>query len=221
MLARLFLKVMGFTIDPKFTDAYNRQRVGIFPHTSKIEACIFAFSIWATNMRGKACFAVAHQYMETPIVGSILAYFGGFPVYKGTGVTKATINYLRENPDKCLAISPEGSLGPKEWQTGFFYIARELQIPIIVFGIDFEKHIIKYYSDEEILLGSEDKPDDRMDDIKAMFSRSGIIPLFPENSNPMINNSKGKITSYIPLQGEIVLLSSATIILGILFYFYL
>lgn len=209
---------MGYTIDQSFVEAFNKQRVGIFPHTTKMEAFILTLTMLATNTRNKSCFPVAYEYMETPLLGTGLKYFGGFPVYKGSGMTKLTIEFLKENPNKCLAISPEGSLKQKEWQTGFFYIARELQIPIIVFGIDFEKHIIKACLNESILIGPEEKPGDRMTDIKNMFSRCGIIPLFPENSFPKINGSERKITSYLPLRGKIIISSLLIVITGSIIY---
>lgn len=209
---------MGYTIDPNFVEVFNKQRVGIFPHTTRMEAFLLALTMLATNTRGKVCFPVAYEYMETPLLGTGLKFFGGFPVYKGTGVTKSTIEFLKANPNLNLAISPEGALKPKEWQTGFFYIARELHLPIIVFGIDFEKHIIKVCLDEHILIGSEEKPDDRMADIKDMFSRCGIVPLFPENSLPKINGTEGKITSYLPLRGKIIMSSLLLIITGSIIY---
>jgi lysophospholipid acyltransferase (LPLAT)-like uncharacterized protein len=219
-LSCLLLNILGFTIDPSFIKAFSKQRIGIFPHTSLCETGILLLTMWATNSRGKACFAVTRRFMESSITGPFLRYFGGFSVIPGSGVTKSTIEYLKEHPDVSLAISPEGSLSPREWKTGFFYIARELQIPIVVFGIDFEKHIIRCHLDEEIIIGPEETPELKMDDIKTMFSRSGIVPLFPENSNPRINGSEGKITSYIPFQGKILLLNSTVVIICIIYFFY-
>ena len=218
-LARLFLNVMGFTIDPNFIESTKKQRIGLFPHTSLIESVILSIALWATDSRGKVCFCVAQTYMDSSITGPILRYFGGFPVITGSGITKSTIEYLKSHPDVSFAISPEGSLSPKEWKTGFFYIARELQIPIIILGIDFEKHIIRCRLEEEIIIKPEETPETKLDDIKAMFSRSGIIPLFPENSNPRIDGSDGKITSYIPFQGKLVLLSSTIVVGSIVTYF--
>lgn len=217
MISRLLLKTFGFTVDPSMIECLKKQRIGIFPHTSKIEVCILSLVLWSTNNRGKICFAVAHKYMEIPILGHILAYFGGFPVINGTGVTKSTIKFLKENPDKSLAISPEGSLQPKEWKTGFFYIAKELQIPIVVFGIDFNTHVIKCCLDKEIMIQHTDDPKDKIPEIMEIFRETEITPLFPLNSYPIIKNSIWKTTSYIPLQGKIFLLLSLIIILKMKF----
>ena len=43
-----------------------------------------------------------------------------------------------------LCITPEGtrSLNP-EWKKGFYYIAYKAQIPILLYGVDYEKRLIK------------------------------------------------------------------------------
>ena len=43
-----------------------------------------------------------------------------------------------------LCITPEGTRSvTKEWKRGFYYIAQKAQIPILLYGVDYEKKLIK------------------------------------------------------------------------------
>ena len=83
---------------------------------------------------------------------------------------------LKAQPDTILCIPPEGTRSKvREWKSGFYYIAREAQVPILMAAIDAEKR-------ELILLGefmpSED-PDADMIRIKAHYE--GLKGINPAN----------------------------------------
>ena len=44
----------------------------------------------------------------------------------------------------CLCITPEGtrSLNP-DWKKGFYYIALKARIPILLYGLDYERKLIQ------------------------------------------------------------------------------
>ena len=209
------LRALGFTVDPSFERALQKQRIGIFPHTSYIEVCLACLALWATGTRTKIAFCVARRYMEMPVIGSVLAYFGGFPVGPNSGVVSSTVKFLQENPDKSLAISPEGSLGPLPWKSGFFYIAKLTGIPIIIGGIDFANHTILCRDEHEYTVGPDDEFDKFLPVIQEAFASCGIAPLWPEGSNPKIILPVGTETSCVPLANKCTMIVGAAVMLAL------
>ena len=65
-----------------------------------------------------------------------------------------------------LCITPEGtrSLNP-EWKKGFYYIAQKAEIPILLYGVDYEKRLI---SCTKTIIPNGDI-DTQMRDIKLYF----------------------------------------------------
>lgn len=199
----LILKLINYNIDKDFIEAFKTQRLVIFPHTTKMEAFLICMALWATGNRKNFCFCVAIEYMNIPILGSILSYFGAFPILKGTGMTETTIRYLKENKNKSIAISPEGSLSPKDWKKGFFYIAKGASIPISIGGVNFKTHTITCQLDQ-YHIKEDDTYESKEVELKKAFAECGINPKFPSNSNPYINGSEE--TTYLSMRGKINIL---------------
>ena len=66
---------------------------------------------------------------------------GGRPIDRTPGQNKVeAIAKLFENEDEFrLALAPEGTRKKvEEWRTGFYYIAKAANVPIIMFTLDFE-----------------------------------------------------------------------------------
>lgn len=204
LIGKIILKFMGYEIDKSFIEGMKNQHIIIFPHTSKIEAFIITMSLLATNNIDNTCFFCTEYFMNVPLLSKYLESFNAIWVKKGTGMTNIAIEYLK-NSNKSFAISPEGGLEFNEWKKGFFIIARETQIPIIVGGINFNNHKI-YLDNHLIKINKDEKYEDRVDEIKEKFANSGIIPLYPECSNPIIVNSLNKRTSYLPISRYLILL---------------
>lgn len=195
-MASFILGILGFTIDDSFIESFDKQRVYIFPHTTRFECIINCLALLAVDKRKYICFPVAQEYMETPILGSILSWFGAVKIIKGSNMVETISNHLKENRNKVIALSPEGSLSAKEWKSGFFHIAKNIGVPICVGGIDFVNHIILSNIDQEIIINENDTYEDRREEIEKMFSLSKIYPLYPESSYPQVIMDESLKTSY-------------------------
>lgn len=202
MFSKILLDLLGYKVDETLIEGFSKQRICIFPHTSYFESMIVILAISAYDLRDNVCFACAHEYIDSWITGWLLKYFGGFAVKKRNNTTESIISYMKANPNKVLAISPEGSLGPKEWKNGFFYIAQGTCAPIAIWGVDFSTHTIRAIPGD-YYISTANIPDEVVPKIKKIFSNSGIAPLYPENSNPKIILPKGTKTSMLPLRGRI------------------
>jgi 1-acyl-sn-glycerol-3-phosphate acyltransferase len=71
---------------------------------------------------------------------------GGIPVWrsKHTSMTDNLAETAQRLSVFQLCITPEGTrkLNP-EWKRGFYYIAQKAGIPILLYGVDYEKKLIR------------------------------------------------------------------------------
>jgi 1-acyl-sn-glycerol-3-phosphate acyltransferase len=71
---------------------------------------------------------------------------GGIPVYrnKKQGMTDIVAQQALSMDTFCLCITPEGTRKPTaEWKKGFYFIALKANLPILLYGLDYEKKLIK------------------------------------------------------------------------------
>mgnify|MGYP001239094689 FL=1 len=113
------------------------------PHTSNWD-----FLIGQLYMRGqgmKINFLMKKEWFFWPL-GPIFKRMGGIPVFraKHTSMTDTLADTALKYDKFKLCITPEGtrSLNP-EWKKGFYYIALKAQIPILLYGVDYERKIIE------------------------------------------------------------------------------
>ena len=81
-------------------------------------------------------------------------------------MTDNLANTARQSSSFRLCVTPEGtrSLNP-DWKKGFYYIALKAQIPVLLYGVDFEKKLIEC-TKKFVPTGDFDK---EMRDIKLYF----------------------------------------------------
>lgn len=80
-----------------------------------------------------------------PVFGFLLKMNGAIPVYRHSKNNVVDqIVALYNNRDKfILGMSPEGTRKKvKRWKTGFYYIAKKANIPILILRIDYKKREI-------------------------------------------------------------------------------
>lgn len=78
-------------------------------------------------------------------LGPIFRKLGGIPVYrnKKSSMTDNLAETAMREKSFCLAITPEGTRKANpEWKRGFYYIALKAGIPILLYGLDFERKLI-------------------------------------------------------------------------------
>lgn len=75
-----------------------------------------------------------------PPFGRILHKLGGIPVDRKTnnGVVQQAVDQFNNNEEFCLALAPEGTRKRvKRLKTGFYFIAKNANVPIVMVGLDF------------------------------------------------------------------------------------
>ncbi|MBQ1626284.1 MAG: 1-acyl-sn-glycerol-3-phosphate acyltransferase, partial [Prevotella sp.] len=93
----------------------------------------------------KSNFLMKKEWFFWPL-GSVFRAMGGIPVWrsKHTSMTDNLANEASKASVFHLCITPEGtrSLNP-EWKKGFYFIAMKAEIPILLYGLDYEKKTIQ------------------------------------------------------------------------------
>ncbi|MDB5281534.1 MAG: Acyltransferase [Bacteroidota bacterium] len=109
------------------------------PHTSGLD---FLFGMCAKFIFGiHLTFLGKEEVFRFPF-GFIFRWLGGVPVDRSSShnVVDYAVKLFNENENFILALSPEGTRAyvPK-WKTGFYYIALNAKVPIVLTYLDFEK----------------------------------------------------------------------------------
>ena len=63
----------------------------------------------------------------------------------GNNFVKSTAKLLKQNNKNIILISPEGTIKVKEWRSGYFWLAKELNWDIRICGFDYKtKRIVRH-----------------------------------------------------------------------------
>lgn len=113
------------------------------PHTSNWDFVIGQLYARAEGL--KTNFLMKKEWFFWPL-GSMFKRMGGIPVWrsKHTSMTDNLAQTARESKHFLLCITPEGTRKQNaEWKMGFYYIAQKAEIPILLFGVDYQKKLIQ------------------------------------------------------------------------------
>lgn len=112
------------------------------PHTSNWDFIIGQLFAYATGLRSS--FLMKKEWFIGPL-GILFRKMGGIPVWrdKNMSMTDILAEQAKASSRFHLCVTPEGtrSLNP-EWKKGFYFIALKANIPILLYGLDFEKKMI-------------------------------------------------------------------------------
>lgn len=128
----LHWKLIG-TIDP----AIKKCVVIVAPHTSWYD---FFLGLMVRRLLGVQINFIAKRELFKPPFGWYFRWVGGTALDRTPNQNKveAITKIFREKEIFRLALSPEGTRKKTErWKTGFYYIARAAQIPVIKVAFDY------------------------------------------------------------------------------------
>ena len=121
----------------------DKYIICLAPHTSNWDFIIGQLFAFSENIRIN--FLMKKEWFFWPL-GILLRKLGGIAVNrsKHTSMTDFLADTAKINNKFGLCITPEGtrSLNP-EWKKGFYFIALKAEIPILLYGVDYEKKLIE------------------------------------------------------------------------------
>lgn len=143
LLALFILKITGWKVSEFVPKGVPKAIVLFAPHTSFSDFYIgrLFFSIVGIKVR----FLIKKEVF-IPIVGRILKALGGIPVdrSRNNNLVKQLVKKFEEEESIYILIAPEGTRkAAKRWKRGYYEIALQANVPIIIGSIDYKKKIGK------------------------------------------------------------------------------
>lgn len=175
----IYFKLLGWKVVGNITmskDIVKKAVLIAAPHTSNYD---FIISLLLRQVVGIKSNFVGKKELFTWPFGYYFRRIGGAALDRRPGQNKVqAIAELFANKEEFrLAISPEGTRKKVEqWKTGFYYIAKAANVPIIMFTLDFKNKQNKI--SEPFYLTENIESDLRH--IKEFFK--GVKGKIPENS---------------------------------------
>ncbi len=138
----LLYKKLGWT--KNITIEHPRKFIlALAPHTSNWD-----FALGQVYMRAEGMhinFLMKKEWFFWPL-GPIFRKWGGIPVWrsKHTSMTDNLAAEAQKMDEFKLCITPEGTRSPNaDWKKGFYFIAMKANLPILLYGIDYQKRLIQ------------------------------------------------------------------------------
>ncbi len=162
----LLYKRMGWTTE--VTEAHpDKYIICLAPHTSNWDFLIGQLYSGAEGIDSN--FLMKKEWFFWPL-GPIFSKLGGIPVWrsKKTSMTDNMAEAARQAKTFHLCITPEGTRSPNpDWKKGFYYIALKAEMPILLYGVDYER---KHIECTKTIIPNGDI-DQQMREIKLYFSK--------------------------------------------------
>ena len=121
----------------------DKYIICLAPHTSNWDFLLGQLYSGAEGW--KINFLMKKEWFFWPL-GPLFRRLGGIPVYrtKRTSMTDNLAAEARTMEQFKLCITPEGTRSANaDWKHGFLVIARKAGIPILLYGVDYERKLIE------------------------------------------------------------------------------
>ncbi len=138
LIAWWIFKVRGWKVEGQFPFELKKSILVVAPHTHYLDFFL------GLAIRKKVHIEFVHflgkKELFWGIFGVILRKLGGFPVERGKNLNQVdqVVKLYNEKESFHIALSPEGTRKKvNRLRTGFYHIAKNANIPIILVGLDF------------------------------------------------------------------------------------
>ena len=142
VLARGLLDLGGWRIEGDVPDEPKLLLVGA-PHTTNLDFVLTKLTGGALGVRLSW---VGKQALFPGPLATIGRSLGGIPVDRASseGFVDAMVAEFRRRERFYLALMPAGSRAtPDRWRSGFYYIAREADVPILLVAFDWGRRTMR------------------------------------------------------------------------------
>lgn len=156
---------MGWELEGSWPKGVKKGVVIVVPHTSWHD---FYLGLMVRRILGVDIKYLAKKELFKPPFGWYFKWMGGTPLDRTPGQKKveAISEIFKGREEFRLAMSPEGTRKKvKDWKTGFYYIAKAANVPIVMIAFDFGKKRVKI---SQPLYTTENRDDD-FDKIREFY----------------------------------------------------
>ena len=134
---------MGWKFYGFWPASVKKAVVIVVPHTSWHD---FYIGLLVRRILGVEMKFLAKKELFKPPFGWYFRWMGGTPLDRTAGQNKveAIAALFSEKKELRLTIAPEGTRKKvKDWKTGFYYIAKKAEVPIVMVAFDFGKKLVR------------------------------------------------------------------------------
>ncbi len=138
-----FTKIIGWKLEGAVDPAIKKAVIIAAPHTSWYD---FNIGVFTRRLLEIDISFVAKKELFIWPFGAYFKWMGGTPLDRTSGQNKveAIAQIFKEKDEFRLALAPEGTRKKVEtWKTGFYYIARAANVPIIPVAFDYGTKTVK------------------------------------------------------------------------------
>ncbi len=138
----ILLYIMRWKIINDFPNL-NKYLIIAAPHTSWQD---FPIAIMAKFIKGVKVNYIGKASLFKPPFGFLFRWLGGAPIErsKSTNKVQAIVDVFNKRDHFILGLSPEGTRQKVyKWKTGFYYIAKGANVPVVMATLDFKHRQIK------------------------------------------------------------------------------
>ena len=144
-ISQLILRLLGWSIHgAENVLSVPKVIVAVAPHTSNWD---FPLGILVRSASGINTRFLGKKSLFKPPFGFLFYWLGGYPVdrTKHTNLVDATAAVINQKEEFRVTIAPEGTRSKVEgFKTGFYYIAKKAQVPIILTAFDFKTKEVRF-----------------------------------------------------------------------------
>lgn len=172
----IYFKLLGWKTVGVFPGHVPKFVIIVAPHTSWVD---FFLGLLIRKVWNEQINFIGKKSLFRPPVGWFFKWMGGTPIdrSKSNDTVSATAAIFKKRKTFRLTIAPEGTRKKvSDWKTGFYYIAKAAQVPIVLIAFDFGKKQIKV---SEPLYTTNNKEAD-FREYRTFFK--GVIGHIPQNS---------------------------------------
>lgn len=139
----IFFKVMRWKLKGTFPDL-DKCVVIVIPHTHWLD---FPLGVIVRKVVNKSIHYIGKKALFKKPYGWFFRWLGGTPVdrSKNMNMVDAVVEVFEQKKVFRFALAPEGTRKKvKALKTGFYYIAKKANVPILMVAFDFGKREVKF-----------------------------------------------------------------------------
>ena len=137
----ILCRLLSWKITGKIPPSIQKAVIIVVPHTSLWDFVYGRFAFWVLGVNVK--FVINKKYFKWPL-GWLLTVLGGLPVKQNHPIRLLLeiFDHFQKDDSFFLVITPEGTRKRvKQWKKGFYQIAMENHVPIVLAFIDYKSKI--------------------------------------------------------------------------------
>lgn len=138
----IFFRLMGWKLIGPFPKV-EKCVVIVVPHTSWVD---FFLGLLVRSIVKREINFIGKKSLFSPPFGWYFRWMGGTPIdrSKNSDTVVSTAKIFAQREVFRLALSPEGTRKKViNWKTGFYYIAKEAKVPIVMVAFDYGKKQVR------------------------------------------------------------------------------